>query len=659
VDAALMRILLVDDSPGFLDSANRFLSAVPGLTVVGRALSGEEALEQVTRLRPDVVIMDVSMPGMGGLEATRRIKARPVPPRVLLVSVVEDSELRQSAEQCGADGHLQKLEFADGVIEALRAMTSPQAIRGWDPGAAGLQMLARLNHMTASSVDVGEVLGALARACGEALGAPVVAFWLADESERTLHLRASADASAGEPYPRQRMPYGNGLGWTAAHRLPLQVPDIAADPWLPDAEWFRRRGCASLLAVPVMLQDELLAVLSLAGPGPFTLRPEAQDLLEGLMFLAATAIRNARLRDEARATRDFLRSLADATAEAIVATDVEGRVTYVGGRAGELLGCRVDRLVGRSVQELTACWQDGSRTFADLVGRIVAGQTVTDYETLITTRDGRRLEASASIAPLRGPAGAVTGGVAMIRDVTDQRRIQRALEHAQKMAAMGSWLAGVANELSSPFTVMVGQAEVLRITAARKGEGALSDMATRILESATRSAQIVKSVLGLARLGAAAPQRVSVNGVVLSVLDAMAATFEAHGVEASRLLATDLPAVAANPDQLHEVVANLVSNAVHAVRGGPSPRWVRVETRLDAAGSRIVLEVADSGPGVPEQMRERIFEPFFTTKPVEEGVGLGLALCRRLVMAYGGTIRVGSAVGGGAAFTVELPAWPR
>jgi two-component system NtrC family sensor kinase len=647
----VLRILLVDDSNQFVEVAARFLADQAGLSIVGTAVSGEDAIRQVERLDPDVVLMDVSMPGMGGLEATRRLKARPAPPRVVVVSMHDSRELRRMAEAAGADGYVAKWAFATSVVEAVLGATLSEAGRP-DPRASRLRALVDLASRISSTHNVDDALGLIANAVGQMTSARFVSLWLADEAAGTLTLRAWSDPAGGAPYPRRSVSYGQiVVGWVATHRQALHVPDVGTDPWVLDREWFRSRGFTSVMALPLMDGDDLLGVLALAGPTPFMLAADEHDLLKGFVAQAAAAIRSARLREELRATRDLFHSVAETSVDGIVATDLDGRVTYVSGRVEELFGCHAGRLIGRSVQELQACWHDGPQAFSRLAGRIAEGQTVKGYETRISTPDGRLVEASAAVAPLRDSSGKVRGGVAMIRDLTEQTRVQRTLEQAERLALLG----GVAHELSNPLAVVVAQAELLGAAAENRGDAALSTMARRILDSATDCVRIVKAFHSLARQGVAEPRPVALNEVVSRVLDSLAPSFGNEGLEIIRALAPVLPTVSGDPDQLHQMVTNLVRNASQATWDGPPPRWMRIATRFDDADGWVVLEVGDSGPGVPEEVRGRIFEPLFTTRPPGEGTGIGLALCQAIVSAHGGTIRVGAAPGGGALFTVELP----
>lgn len=117
-----IQILLVDDNPKFVTAATHFLTTVPGVTVVGYATSGIEGLTQVVNLQPDLVFMDVAMPGMSGLEATRYIKAQPNPPRVIILTMYDSPEYRAAAETAGADGFIAKSDFGTQLPVLIGAM---------------------------------------------------------------------------------------------------------------------------------------------------------------------------------------------------------------------------------------------------------------------------------------------------------------------------------------------------------------------------------------------------------------------------------------------------------------------------------------------------------------------------------------------------------
>jgi C4-dicarboxylate-specific signal transduction histidine kinase len=219
------------------------------------------------------------------------------------------------------------------------------------------------------------------------------------------------------------------------------------------------------------------------------------------------------------------------------------------------------------------------------------------------------------------------------------RQQQEMLFQHEKLAAMGSLLADVAHELHNPLSIVMMQADLLR---EELQNGPLTEQAQVITQSAERCARIVRNFLTLARQHPPERRWVDLNHVVHEAVELLAYTLRVDTVEVALQLAPDLPMCAADPHQLHQVVINLITNAHQALREVPPPRRLTFTTCTDPARTHIVLEVADTGPGIPPELQGRIFEPFFTTKPSGVGTGLGLPLCRGIVEGHGGTICVQS-----------------
>ncbi|PYN41686.1 MAG: hypothetical protein DMD95_18770, partial [Candidatus Rokuibacteriota bacterium] len=228
-------------------------------------------------------------------------------------------------------------------------------------------------------------------------------------------------------------------------------------------------------------------------------------------------------------------------------------------------------------------------------------------------------------------------------------RTQRLLQ-SEKVATMGSLLAGVAHELNNPLAVVMGQAHLLRGMATDRS---LIERATRITAAADRCARIVRNFLALARQRPPERADVRLDQVVQEAVELLAYELRTSNVEVVPELAGDLPVVWADAHQLHQVVVNLLANAHQAMRRMDAGRRITIRTRLER--ERLLLEVIDTGPGIPAEIQSRIFEPFFTTKPQGEGTGLGLSLCRRMLEEHEGTITVESEVGRGTTFRIELP----
>jgi len=232
-----------------------------------------------------------------------------------------------------------------------------------------------------------------------------------------------------------------------------------------------------------------------------------------------------------------------------------------------------------------------------------------------------------------------------------QERTHQLLE-AEKLATMDNLLAGVAHELSSPLSVILGQARLFAASAADDGARA---RAREIEEAAERCVRIVRSFLAMARRHPPERGRVSLTQLLRDAVEVLAFELRIDNIDVQLDLESDLPLVWADGHQLKQVVLNLIANARQALREAPPPRRLSLVTRYEVQSRRARIEVADTGPGIPPEIQARIFEPFFTTKPEGEGTGLGLALARGIVEGHGGAISVESRPGEGARFLIELP----
>jgi two-component system NtrC family sensor kinase len=234
---------------------------------------------------------------------------------------------------------------------------------------------------------------------------------------------------------------------------------------------------------------------------------------------------------------------------------------------------------------------------------------------------------------------------------TVRQRTEQLLQ-SEKIATMGSLLAGVAHELNNPLAVLSGQAQLLQ------GQGqdpAITRRALKIGEAADRCVRIVRNFLALARQRPPERAHTGIKQVVTGAVELLAYELRSDDVEVVIDLAADLPVLWADPHQLHQVLVNLLGNAHQAMRRQPRRRRIVARARFDREAGRVRLEVSDTGPGIPSEIQARIFEAFFTTKAAGEGTGLGLSLCRGIVEEHGGTIAVESMVGEGTTFVIDLP----
>ena len=235
---------------------------------------------------------------------------------------------------------------------------------------------------------------------------------------------------------------------------------------------------------------------------------------------------------------------------------------------------------------------------------------------------------------------------ATVRERTEQ------LLQSEKLATMGSLLAGVAHELNNPLAVVMGQAHMLMEVST---DPSILQRAEKINTAAGRCVRVVRNFLALARKRSPERTDVALNQVVRDAIELLAYECRSEGIEVVTELDDDLPPLFADGHQLHQVLVNLLTNAHHAMRKREGTKRITVRTWADARSGQIRLEVADTGPGIPPEIQEKVFEPFFTTKPAGEGTGLGLSLCRNIIGQHSGTLTLTSAPGRGTTFVIELP----
>lgn len=397
---------------------------------------------------------------------------------------------------------------------------------------------------------------------------------------------------------------------------------------------------------------------------PFDAR-EVYPVLEMAFYRHAAELK---LRTMERWFSTTLRSIGDA----IAVTDIDRRVTYLNPVAERLTGWTLRDAVGQPVGELLRIVDEATKLPVPcIVTRSLAEQATVylDPGSEIVTKDGRRLPVDDCASPVRDEDGTVTGSVVVLRDATatravlaKQREVDRRMEDARRMQSLGVLAGGLAHDLNNALTAILGNCSLCREDAPIVMHASLDE----IEGNARSAAALCRQMLLGAGTGTLQVQAVELLPVLAECLQRERAL--ASPRVRFELGEEDRPTVvAADPVQLRQVVANLLRNAVEAmagrdgnivVRSGhvhlPDPGLSRQEVVQHLpAGEYVWFEVADDGPGMPEDVRSRIFEPFFSTKFT--GRGLGLASVHGIVAHHAGVIQVLSQVGQGTLFRVYWP----
>jgi len=254
------------------------------------------------------------------------------------------------------------------------------------------------------------------------------------------------------------------------------------------------------------------------------------------------------------------------------------------------------------------------------------------------------------LAPVR-EGGRIPKVLVLVRDITEQRRTQTQLQQAEKLAAMGQLVSGVAHEINNPAAIISGFAQTLLLDQMTPDQRETVQM---MYDEATRIGRITANLLAFARAGTKERTLVELNEIVRRTFALRSYHLTTLNITMNLELDDANPKAWANGSEVQQLLLNLLINAEQALATITGRRAITIRT-MTADDDGVRLEVADSGPGIPPDIQEKIFDPFFTTKPEGMGTGLGLSICYGIVHDHGGRISVHSMPGHGATFTIALP----
>jgi PAS domain S-box-containing protein len=476
-------------------------------------------------------------------------------------------------------------------------------------------------------------------------GADRTSVWIHERKAQEVVLQASSDSGHIARGMRVHTDDPNAPAATALRRTRAEIVPVDVDT------------ATTTVAVPLRGCRRALGTLVFEGVRVDT--GDELDLLDRADEVGGQlshAIENLQLIDDVMRSRRELENAFDSITHLIVVTDRRGRITHVNEPFAGRVGRSREQLVNLPLHELVgselATWLDEhaktppgpgeeGASMREVIDPVLKGPfmvTVTD----LLNNDRQQV-----------------GSVVVLRDLTPHTRLEaerealrKRLTQAEKLAALGQFVAGIAHELNNPLQGVLGHLELLRTTGAFPKQ--LRREVQTIYREADRAAKIVRNLLVFAGARRIARRSVSVNAILQKVLALRAAACRAANIEVVRRY-DELPRIQSDPLLLHQVFLNVVMNAEHAIAATRRAGRIEITTALSQAGDRVLATVRDTGTGIPEDALTRIFEPFYTTKDVGKGTGLGLAIAYGIVQDHGGQITVANHRDGGAVFTVELP----
>ena len=597
---------------------------------------------------------------------------------------------------------------------------APAPLGGWfapqrmtDLRPPELEVLAESNRLLTSTLDLTEVLDRLADIARTRLDTEVARIWLRGESDDTLRLAAHKGHLRSPRTDWEQVPTRSSLvGWVLTHRQALVLADVQDDPRLANRPWFAAEAFASLLCVPIVLDDGVIGILSVMTRVRREFSAADVALAEALTASAAVAVRNARIHADALGRlgeiEAFQRVASVTLSSPDLVTALEAVVREIPGLLrSDAAACSV---VAPDTMQMETLTTVGTRGRPVQPGRLVPGQGMAG----LAFQEGRPLRtddyaadprfarppemaewaaAEGVVAMLTVPVADASGQIIALlwafnrgsrrftdrdevalaglarqaalamenaRLVTDLRGTLDDLKAAQEtlvrgatLRAVGELAAGAAHHLNNLMAVVLGRTQLLL----HKNRVPEMAPALRTIErAAVDAADTVRRIQAFSRAqhGGTASE-LDLNETVRESIDFTRARWEdeAHvrgaGVEMV-FEPGELPPVLGRKAELREVLTNLILNAVDALPSGG-----RVLVRSWSEPGRVVVSIRDSGVGMSPEVRDRAFEPFFTTKGVQR-LGLGLAVAYGLVTSHGGQISLDAGEGQGTTVTLWIPA---
>ena len=431
--------------------------------------------------------------------------------------------------------------------------------------------------------------------------------------------------------------------WAASAAPPSTISRIEADEAAGSTSrpWVIFSGLALLPLIDYGLRRAVPA----GEPAPF------QDLSMAVAIVSVLPLLMARLaveRAELRQVDAKLRLMGAAVEEAnelIVIVSRDGHIRHANRAFCNAVGFELADLMDQSRASVIA---DESIAKLEEVKKVKKGQAWNG--TIVHRRsDGSTFQAACAIVPLTNDRGDVTHYVQMERDITEELRLRSQLIHSERLSAVGQLVSGVAHELNNPLQSILGFTELL-IDAEERPE--LRRDLEQVRSEAIRAGKIVRNLLAFVRRSSSERAMTSVNDIVKTTISLRSYEFGSANIRLFESYGEGLPCVVVNPEEIQQVILNLILNAEQAMRAAHRGGMLTVTTKC--VGQTVMVEIRDDGPGVPPALAGRVFEPFFSTKEVGEGTGLGLSIAMGIAEAHGGLLTL-VPTGKGACFQLSLP----
>jgi len=663
-----MRLLLVTDNLAHITLAQRVFAQHHSATHLTIAETLADARTQISNTPPQLIVADAQLPDGQGIELLFQPTGTPDIPVVIMIDQGNE-RLAVEAIKAGA---------LDYVVKTPQTLADlPHLTERWWRQWVTLAEKTRIEtelHMRAeaeaiwrmvgktivSNQTLDQVLSTVIQIIKDKsrVEAGAILLWDATTQKISFAKVLQHDAQVFNSVFLKR---GEGIaGWVIEHGQSALVPDVTQDArWQPRIDNQTGFQTRSILCVPLIARDEIIGAIELVNKITGTFTADDQQLLESIAAPLAVAIQNARLQDQVH------RQLADLTAmfDKVEHAKQEWEQTIDVIDAGIWLvdlDCRIVRANRTLVNWLHTTPQELAGKYCYQV--IHHCQTPPAYCPLQRSPDNSAEEQTQiQLAHLGGGTfrlntyllrkrdGTVTGAVNVLRDITNELALQSQLIQSEKLAAIGRLAGSLAHEINNPLQALQG---CLDLALANPNN---LEKQTRYLNVAKseveRLASMIQRLLDFYRPSKGTQGSVNVAALVEEVLTLSSKRLQHAQVTTHVEWDSDLPIIYGVANQLKQVFLNLVLNAIDAMPNGGK---LEIRGRVVEKEKRwLVIDLADTGIGIPPENLDKVFEPFYTTKP--NGTGLGLGISHTIVSSHGGQIKIASTTGRGTTLSVWLP----
>jgi PAS domain S-box-containing protein len=355
-----------------------------------------------------------------------------------------------------------------------------------------------------------------------------------------------------------------------------------------------------------------------------------------------------RLESELRERQLYLATILQDSADAIIGMDLENRIHSWNKGAEKIYGYKEEEVLGKNFSMLLPKELVHSGELEKIDQIVKQKGYISNYETERLTKDGKRISIQLTRTLIKDSNGNVIGTSAIVRDVTEIKRLRRQISHAEKLSVVGQLAAGIAHEVGNPLTSISSLVQIIQMTT---NDNFAKEKLELVKNQINRIAKTIRELVDFSRPSNYEVKLTDLNKVIQDALNIVRYGKKSKDIDFVLELDSALPRITLVQDQIIQVFINLLLNAVDAMEGKPGE--IKILSRLN--NQNIQVMVIDKGKGISDEIKNKIFEPFFTTKKVGEGTGLGLWVSYGIVKNFAGEIDVESDVGVGSTFIVTLP----